>query len=389
MKRIPGILLVAAVCVSAAFAQSGRRIAPTPTPEVKVETPDSFSETKPNPARPARIMPSMRASTNDAPKPIADTSNKTTTVENEEIEIKVDTNLITIPVSVFDRNGLYIANIQQNEFKIFEDGVEQEIAYFGTTDKPFTVVLLIDVSPSTQYKIEEIHAAAKAFVDQLKPQDRVMVIEFDRNVRVRTEFTSDRKEIFRAIDKADFGEGTSLYEAVDVTIRKQLAKVEGRKAVVLFTDGVDTTSNLNRASYDSTLEYAEESDALIFGIYYNTYARNRRGSGTGISWPSSNWPFPNIGGTAAGGTVGEYARGKKYVEDLSAYTGGRVFSPDSTPGGLTRAFEGIAEELRRQYSIGFVPSDDGKPGQRKMIKVRVNRPNLLVRSRDSYVVPTK
>jgi hypothetical protein len=85
-------------------------------------------------------------------------------------------------------------------------------------------------------------------------------------------------------------------------------------------------------------------------------------------------------------SASEYAVGKKYVEELAAYTGGRVFHPESTPGGLSRAFEGIAEALRRQYNIGYVPKNDGTPGQRKMIRVRVSRPNLVVRSRDSYIV---
>ncbi|MFL6466367.1 MAG: VWA domain-containing protein [Pyrinomonadaceae bacterium] len=376
-------LVLIALLASIGIAQSGRRVAaPAPTP--KVETVDSYSETKPNPQRPPRVLPSMRSTNNDTTANKAEPQQTTgTVVENDETAIKVDTNLITIPVSVFDRNGLYIPNVQQNEFKIFEDGVEQEIAYFGTSDKPFSVILLLDVSYSTHYHIDEIRESAKAFVDQLKPQDRVMVIEFSESVRIRTpDFTSDRKEIFKAIDKADFGSGTSLYEAVDVSLRKQLSKVEGRKAVVLFTDGVDTTSR--KATYDSTLEYAEESDALIFGIYYNTYSQNRGSNGP--MWPSSNWPFPSISTTGRGNSASDYALGRKYVEDLSAYTGGRVFLPESTPGGLTRAFEGIAEELRRQYSIGYVPKDDGKPGQRKQIKVRVTRPNLLVRSRDSYIV---
>lgn len=385
MKGSALSLILIAIFASVGIAQSGRRITATPTPVVKTETPDSYSETKPSPQRPPRVISSIRSTTNDAAVPKNDSAQVAgTPVEDAETAIKVDTNLITIPVSVFDRNGLYIPNIQQNEFKIFEDGVEQEIAYFGTSDKPFSVVLLLDVSYSTHYHIDEIRDSAKAFVDQLKPQDRVMVIEFSESVRVRTEFTSDRKEIYKAIDKADFGSGTSLYEAVDITLRKQLAKVEGRKAVVLFTDGVDTTSR--KATYDSTIDYAEESDALIFGIYYNTYSENR--GGTGTVWPSSNWPFPSVGGGGGGrgNSPSDYALGRKYVEELSAYTGGRVFRPEATPGGLTRAFEGIAEELRRQYSIGYVPKDDGKPGQRKQIKVRVSRTNLLVRSRDSYIV---
>jgi hypothetical protein len=96
--------------------------------------------------------------------------------------IKVNTDLVTIPVSVYDRNGLYVANLRRNDFKIFADGKEQEIAYFGSSDKPFTVVLMIDTSPSTAYRIEEIQDAARAFVDQLQPQDSVMVVEFAYNV---------------------------------------------------------------------------------------------------------------------------------------------------------------------------------------------------------------
>ena len=173
--------------------------------------------------------------------------------------LKVETDLITIPVSVYDSNGLYIPNLQRADFKIFEDGKQQDIAYFGTTDKPFTVVLLLDTSPSTSYKIDEIRRAAIAFVDQLKAEDQVMVVEFDSSPHVLTEPTGDRQKIYKAIGKADFGYGTSLYDAIDFSLRKRLNKIDGRKAIVLFTDGVDTTSH--KAGYDTTLSMAEESDA--------------------------------------------------------------------------------------------------------------------------------
>lgn len=362
----------------AAFAQSGRRVKATPTPVPAAQEPE-FSESKPKPKRPVWISPAERMKQNQTaavtPKPIEDT-----TADSEE-EVKVETTLVTIPVSVFDRNGLYIPNLRQSDFKIFEDGKEQEIAYFGTSDKPFTVILLIDTSPSTEYKIDEIRSAAVAFVDQLKPQDRVMVIEFDANVNVLTEATSDRELIYKGIRKADFGGGTSLYQAVDFSLKKRLNAIEGRKAIVLFTDGVDTTSR-GRTTYDSTLALAEESDAMIFPIYYNTYFDNRMGSRGGGGWPGSVVYGPPARGT----TAEDYALGKRYLEELADYTGGRVFRPESTPGGLTAAFEGIAEELRRQYQIGYTPADDGKPGQRKQIKVRVNRSNLVIRSRDSYIV---
>ena len=297
--------------------------------------------------------------------------------------MKVETNLVTIPVSVFDRNGLYIPNLRRTDFKIFDNGAEQEIAYFGTSDKPFTVILLIDTSPSTNYKIEEIQAAATAFVDQLKPQDNVMVIEFDANIHVLAEATNDRTAIYKAIRQADFGGGTSLYDAVDFSLRKRLSKVEGRKAIVLFTDGVDTTSR--KARYETTINDAEEAETLIFPIYYNTYFSNLGGIG-GSPNPNGGIIFGGGGNVGNGTSSAEYALGRKYLEDLSEATGGRVFRPEATPGGLTAAFEGIAEELRRQYNIGFYPSEEAQTGQKRQIKVRVNRPQLVIRSRESYVV---
>lgn len=384
MYRLLILSLFIILGCSSVFAQSGRRTTVKPTPEpptVLNDDPAQYSESKPRPSRTVRIaerFPGIASgSTRTAETPALATTTSTTP-EGDDTVLRVETNLITIPVSVFDRYGLYIPGLRQQDFKIFEDNIEQEIAYFGASDKPFTVVLMIDTSPSTEYKIDEIHTAAIAFVDQLQPQDNVIVIEFHGNVKVQSKATNNREAIYKAIKKAKFGGGTSLYNAVDEALRKQLSSITGRKAVVLFTDGVDTTSRKN--SYDGTLSYAEESDALIFPIYYNTYFDNRRRTAQS---------YPDIFGDPiiyVGTRPEDYALGRKYLEDLADATGGRVFKPESTPGGLTRAFEGIAEELRRQYNIGFVPKDEGRIGQRKAIKVRVNRPNLLLRARDSYIV---
>ena len=377
MYRLLSATLFVFFGVSLLCAQSGRRAAPTPKPTplaVQDDTPQ-FSESRPQKPRLNRNpdkFPGIGGGSGVRQLPNAGT---TADVGTDDEILRVETNLVTIPVSVFDRNGLYIPGLGQENFKIFENGVEQEIAYFGTTDKPFTVVLLIDVSRSTAYKIEEIHQAAIAFVDNLEPQDSVMVIEFAESIHVLTEVTKDRGKIYEAIKKAKFGGGTSLYDAVDFSLRKRLNKIEGRKAIVLFTDGVDTTSF---RKYDQTINEAEEADTLIFPIYYNTFMQKFQGGGMPIPRSSGNRGY--------GDSSEEYTLGKLYLEDLAAATGGRVFRPESTPGGLTAAFEGIAEELRRQYNIGYVPKDEGKPGQRKLIKVRVNRPNLLLRARDSYIV---
>lgn len=376
MRYLLVISLFLAVACGVVSAQSGRKATATPTPAVVKSDPAEYSESKPSQRRTYRAEPSATVPVTAKVLPPANSSSAS---DDGEV-LKVETNLVTIPVSVFDRNGLYIPGLRQQNFKIFEDGKEQEIAYFGTSDKPFTVALLIDTSPSTQFRIDEIHQAAVSFVEKLEPQDKVIVIEFHNSVKIQCEATSDRDKIIKGIYKAKFGGGTSLYNAVDTGLRKQLSKITGRKAVVLFTDGVDTESESN--TYESTLKYAEESDALIFPIYYNTYleTRNMGGGGGGGVWGSI------LGPPARGDSAEDYAVGRKYLEELADATGGRVFRPEATPGGLTAAFEGIAEELRRQYNIGYVPSDEGKTGQRKQIKVRVDRANLVIRARDSYIV---
>ena len=402
MKVLPFILLIMLAISTTGLAQSGRRVkaepVPASTPQVQItqnvtdsEESVGYSESAPNAprtisARTRDNKKSKKETKKESKSPVQATdATKTAPLNSDEEIVKVETNLVTMPVSVYDRNGLYIPNLRQSDFKIFEDGVEQEIAYFGTSENPFTVVLLIDVSPSTEYKIDDIQAAAIAFVDQLKPQDSVMVVQFAERVSVLAETTNDRQKIYKAIQRTGFGGGTSLYDAVDLSLGKRLKKIEGRKAIVLFTDGVDTTSS--GASYESTLRDAEESEAMIFPIYYNTFLSSR-GIGTGgvMSVPPTLGIPPLGGGQNTGSSSAEYTRGRAYLTELASATGGRVFRPESTPGGLTAAFEGIAEELRRQYSIGYYPQTEGETGQRKQIKVRVNRPKLVIRSRDSYIV---
>jgi VWFA-related protein len=373
MKKFVSVWLLIFGLLSIVSAQSGRRIEATPTPTPKLEESAEKTYSESTPAKRPTFLGARTVPLNTNPQSKTATVQKTdeTLNDSEDEVLKVETNLITIPVSVFERNGLYLANLGQNDFKIFEDGKEQEIAYFGTTEQPFTVVLLLDTSLSFEHIIKDIKNAAIAFVNQLKPQDSVMVIEFAWNINVLSELTTDRAKIFKGIKKADMGEGTSIYDAVNHALRKRLSTIKGKKAIVLFTDGVDTTSDAS--SYDSTLALAEESDVTIFPIYYDTYEENLQNRNI----------FGNI---RTGTSKKEYMLGKRYIEDLAAITGGRVFDAESNPAGLTRIFESIAEELRRQYNIGYYPQEVGQTGQRKQIKVRVNRPNLVIRARDSYIV---
>ncbi|HUF03093.1 MAG TPA: VWA domain-containing protein [Aridibacter sp.] len=367
--------------LSFAFAQSGRRIKTQPTPATVTPKEEGYSESRPY--KPVKIYPPnyKRPGSNKDDKRKAAPAVETT---DDPDVIKIDATLVNIPVSIYNRDGLYVSGLREEQFEIYEDGVKQEIAYFGVNDQPVTVALLIDTSPSTQFRIDDIRSAAAAFVRELNPEDTVMVAEFDGDVQVLTEPTKDREKIFRAIQKADFGGGTALYDAVEFALTKRLNKIEGRKAIVLFTDGVDTVSR--GADYGENLIDAEESEAVIFPIYYNTFLENRMGGGGVMTAP---FPIPTGGilnPQQRGNRPEDYALGKQYLDDLAAYTGGRVYNAGSSRFGLQSTFEAIAEELKRQYQVGYYPAKEGKPGERKKIKVRVYRPNLIVRARDSYIV---
>ncbi len=318
--------------------------------------------------------------------------------------VRVNTTLVTIPVSIVDRDGRFIPNLRKEDFRIFEDGVEQQVAYFATVDQPFTVALVLDTSGSTRFKIEDMQDAAIAFLDELRPADRVLVVSFDGDYRVHAEATNDRYVLRDAIRRTRTGGNTRLYDAVDFVIKQRLNRIDGRKAIVLFTDGVDTDSK--RASYDSTVREAEELDASIYPIQYDTYDANQGGGG---GWPGAGGgrpsirigpitiPIPAPGGGAGGGgggggggrggggsSRGEYQRAGAYLRDLAQKSGGRLQQANDVRY-LSNAFTTIAEELRRQYSLGYYPKRQTQEAARRQIRVRVNRPNLAVRARDSYI----
>jgi len=313
--------------------------------------------------------------------------------------VRVNTTLVTIPVSVMDRAGRYVPNLNKQDFRIWEDDVEQEVAFFSSADKPFSVVLMIDTSGSTRFRLEEIQDAAINFVNQLRPDDRVMVVSFDDDIKVLADFTSDRERLRKAILRTHTGDGTKLYDAIDMVINQRLNQIQGRKAIVLFTDGVDTTSR--HANYQSTVMDSEELDALIYPVQYDTFSDVTAG---GPTFPGGNQDdvlIQILGGIFGGGRnrrggIGgggrgpagssrqEYEIANRYLRDLSENTGGREYQADSMQN-LATAFANVAEELRRQYSIGYYPKRPAQPGQRRQIRVRTNQPNLAVKSRDSYI----
>ena len=220
-------------------------------------------------------------------------SSASNTTNEEELSVgdvvRIDTNLVTVPVSVMDRQGRFIGDLLREQFKVFENDVEQKIVHFEPTEKPFTVALVLDTSASTFFHLWEIKEAAIAFAKQLRPQDRVLVVTFHRQVLLLTEATNNLEVVTETIEQnAVTGDTTRLYDAIDLVITQRLNKIDGRKAIVLFTDGVDTSSY--RATYKSTLRDVEEGEIIIYPIQYDTkdFMASMQ-----TAAPTGNLPFPS------------------------------------------------------------------------------------------------
>lgn len=366
--------------------------------------------------------------------------------QEEEKALKIDTTLVTVPIIATDKNGNYIPDLQQSELTVSDNGVKQEIAVFATVKSPFQVALLIDTSASTEEKLFQIQSAAKSFVDQLQSGDRIKVIAFDDEVYELSGFTNDRGELKKAIEQTRPGQGTKLYDAIQLALNA-LKRTEGRKAIVIFTDGVDMRSD--GATFEGTLNTIEESGVIIYPIRFETRAeverlvRQQQQSGQpvdpsiifgrkipGISVPTipggrppvGQQPLPRVP-TVPPPTIGNpprpnndpqsspfpddglgqqptirntdnvgiyldtlYKMADSYLNAMAEKSGGRLYRAD-TLGALPEAFARIAAELRTQYLVGYYPSDTKRDGKYRKIKVKVERKNVSVRHRPGYRAP--
>ena len=326
--------------------------------------------------------------------------------------IKIDTTLVSVPVIVGDRQGRYIAGLKASDFTLYEDRVKQPIVFFADTEEPINVALLLDTSKSTTWALDDIKKTAQDFVKQLRPQDRAMIVSFDRDTMALCELTSDRKTLERAIGNAQIGErfGTKLRDAVNDVMKEEFRTVKGRKAIVLLTDGKDYGSEVDE---QALMESAAESDTLIYSVFYRSLPpwldsdrqtpRGRRGwperrlwmgRGDGLFTPATLLPDPPQGPGGDGrrrrraGRIEERnEEAMDFLRRLSEVSAGRYFSSEVSD--LKQTFGQIVEELRHQYRLGFYPPDH-PAGSIHNIKVEVGieaaRPDVVVRSRRSYRV---
>lgn len=300
--------------------------------------------------------------------------------------IRLQVDMVSLPVVVTDREGRRITDLEKDDFRVYENGVLQEIAGFAATDEPVKVALLLDTSGSTEQELARIQNAAIDFVHQLHPDDEVAVLSFAEDVRLQYDFTIDRDRNEYGIKKTRPGGCTAAYEAVWLALEEVLKPIRERKALVLFTDGVDTCSR--KASKKETIELAEETRATIYCVYYDTepglFSGRRRSTVTGFPpvvidpFPPARTP-PVMGGP--GSSPMEYAAGRDYLDKLSEYSGGLVFDGRED---LRETFEQVAKELASQYSIGYYSNNTKRNGKFRKVEVKVDRAGLVARTKKGY-----
>lgn len=321
-----------------------------------------------------------------------DTRTRRTEPEPQNIDvIKVDSNLVSVPVIVSDREGRYVPNLTVAQFKLFDNTTEQKITYFDAAEQPLNIALLLDTSRSTEGALDDIKKAAKNFLKELRPQDRAMVVSFDYEVHVLSTLTNDRKILEQGIKSAKVGRmfGTTLNDAVAEIANRQFKNVSGRKAVILLSDGQDFGS-VTRT--DELLRDQSESDTMVYSVYFAPeFQRNNRlgpfvfpgGRRRGIFRPQFNHAMPQRPGQRPGGRRRNPGiDGVEFLRELSEVTSGRFYQSEVTD--LKQTFSLIAEELRHQYRLGFYPGELQRDGSLHQLRVKVDMTNVAVRARQQY-----
>jgi VWFA-related protein len=344
--------------------------------------------------------------------------------------IAVDVKVVTLPVTVREKHGKIVRDLTKDDFTLQEDGRPQTIRYFSQeANLPLTLGLLVDTSRSQTNVLDAERNASRGFLDQMLVQekDKAFLIHFDREVELLQDLTSSREKLQAALellktpsdrdrsnDPNDSGDsrsgsgshhggGTQLYDAVFLASNELMKKHQGRKALVILSDGVDRGS---KTSLESAIESAQRADTVVYSIYFADSHREdrnegqRRGGGMGRGgggWPGGGggWPgggggWPGGGGGGRGGPGGgqrhpEQPRtdGKKILERISRETGGRFFEV-SKKESVGEIYTSIVEELRTQYSMGYTPDKDSAASGYHHVTLAAKRKDLTVQTREGY-----
>ena len=335
--------------------------------------------------------------------------------------IKVDTQLVDVPIAVSSPAGIPLKGLKATNFVVYEDGKKQETVDFSTTSEPFEVALLLDTSGSTRNDLQLIQRAARDFIASLRPGDRVAVIGFDTERRndqafavcdILSPLTSDRDKLNSAIDRLKTSNGTPYYDALLQTIEKVFRdkpkeEFRGRRALVALTDGVDSSSvvdfpdvkqDLGQAGIISffikvdTREFFEQSllGDCQYAIRFSNAQIKRYYRSLGVKGSVEQAAnFCQLGDferLAMSKKLYEIADGE--MADLAKSSGGKVF-PVADLTGARNAFRSVADEIGTKYTLGYYPTNEKKDGTYRKIRVElVGLPkDTVVRSREGYTAP--
>jgi Ca-activated chloride channel family protein len=294
--------------------------------------------------------------------------------------IRVESALVGVPVSVSDDRGRYVPGLKAADFKLYQDDAPQPIALFAASEEPIRIALLLDTSKSTTTVLSKIKKAAREFLLQMRPQDQAFVVSFDASIEYLSPLSSDHKELEGAIKKAKVGDytGTRMRDAVLEVMQRKFRSGQGRKAIVLLTDGQDYGSAV---SASDLLSAVGASNTVIYAIYYSVDPREVMKKLFGVH---SRLPAHKPGSKRGPYAVWDERESKAaaYLEELAELSAGRFNRSDVTD--LKQSFAQVAEELRHQYLLGFYPDKSKLDGNVHFLRVDVSLSDALVHARRSY-----
>lgn len=308
-----------------------------------------------------------------------------------------------IPVIVSDRAGRRVSGLRKEDFNVFQEGIKQNVSSLTTEDEPISVALLLDTSGSTQEILNKIKNAAKDFIDLLNPSDQCMIATFDSQINILSQFTSDKQGLKKSLDKIDTAkkDGTVMFNAISQISQNNFGRLEGRKAIVLLSDGKDFGSSISRRNLIQNLE---ESDVSIYPIYYQSgldfksptinieekvadvkvvpkkkkvkKEKKKKGVYTiAIPLPGNVLTQNDIKLIEKNTTI----EALDSLKELSDITAGGFYSSDSEK--LSSIFKQVASELRQQYLLGILLDKVSTNNILQDISIRVNRQDLVVQIR--------
>jgi VWFA-related protein len=309
--------------------------------------------------------------------------------------LKVDVPWVTVDVTVTDRGGKNVDNLTLNDFQIFENGVQQKIDAFAPATTPYNILLLFDRSGSTEHKWQFMLRAVAGFIENLRPEDRVAIDSFDFGFRPVIGWTHKRDLSVAAlsdlVQPRDIG-GTAFYSAVETVLHKEFKTVAGRRAVIVFTDGRDTSlykeivsrnrlvSIQSDRGFQKALKVANDQHIPVFFVALNTDLNFEPNVAGGDEYRNLQVIFP--GSRIPDDYLKEVRMG---MEQLAGVSGGQILYP-KTNADIIPLYREIGHELGTAYSLAYISNDTKSDGSLRRIEVRATNGSLrLSQSRTTYI----